>query len=76
MHEAYLRLTPLLSDSSRRLHGWTDQRIAMSIRRLREAAEDAKAAARGNAAPVNISASSDNQQPQLDTPPATTRIRR
>ena len=27
VHEAFLRLTPLLTDSSRRLHGWTDQRV-------------------------------------------------
>ena len=25
VHEAFLRLTPLLTDSSRRLHGWTDR---------------------------------------------------
>ena len=50
VHDAFLRLTPLLSDSSRRLHGWTDQRVEMSIRRLRDDVEDAKAAACGDAA--------------------------
>jgi hypothetical protein len=49
VHEAYLRLTPLLSDSSRRLHGWTDDRFEIGIRRLRDAVEDAKAAAPGRA---------------------------
>jgi len=68
VHEAYLRLTPLLSDSSRRLHGWTDEQIEIGIRRLREAVEHAKAAARAEAAPVNTSAPSDNQQPLLTTP--------
>ena len=68
VHEAYLRLTPLLSDSSRRLHGWTDEQIEIGIRRLREAVEHAKTAARADAAPVNTSAPSDNQQPQLTTP--------
>jgi uncharacterized membrane protein YccC len=47
VHEAFLRLTPLLTDSSRRLHGWTDQRVEMSIRRLRDDVADAKAAAGG-----------------------------
>ena len=68
VHEAFLRLTPLLSDSSRRLHGWTDEQIEIGIRRLRDDVEHAKAAARGDAAPVNTSAPSDNQQPQLITP--------
>jgi hypothetical protein len=69
VHEAYLRLTPVLSDSSRRLHGSSDEQIEIGIRRLREAVEHAKAAARGDAVPVNTSAPSDNQQPQLTTPP-------
>ena len=68
VHEAYLRLTPLLSDSSRRLHGWTDEHIEIGIRRLRDDVEQAKAAARGDAAPAKASAPSDNQQPQLATP--------
>ena len=68
VHEAFLRLTPLLSDSSRRLHGWTDERIEIGIRRLRAAVEDAKAAARGDAAPAKTSAPSDAQQPHLITP--------
>ena len=50
VHEAFLRLTPLLTDSSQRLHGWTDQQVEMSIRRLRDNVEDAKAAACGDAA--------------------------
>ena len=68
VQEAYLRLTPLLSDSSRRLHGWTDEQIEIGIRRLRDNVEDAKAAARGDAAPVNTSPPSDNQRPQLIAP--------
>ena len=55
-HEAFLRLTPLLSDASRRLHGWTDQQVQVSIHRLRDAAETAKATARGDTAPANRSA--------------------
>jgi uncharacterized membrane protein YccC len=51
VHEAYLRLTPLLSDSARILHGWTDERVETGIRRLRDAVEAAKAAAQGHAAP-------------------------
>jgi uncharacterized membrane protein YgaE (UPF0421/DUF939 family) len=49
VHEAYLRLTPLLSDSSRLLHGWTDERVETGIQRLRDAVESATAAARGDA---------------------------
>jgi hypothetical protein len=45
VHEAYLRLTPLLSDSSRLLHGWTDDRIETGIHRLRDAVQDAEDAA-------------------------------
>ena len=56
VHEAFLRLTPLLTESSRRLHGWTDQRVEMIIRRLRDDVEDAKAAAHGDAAAANTSA--------------------
>jgi uncharacterized membrane protein YccC len=68
VHEAFLRLTPLLTDSSRRLHGWTDQRVERSIRRLRHDVEDAKAAARGDAAAANTSAPSDARPPHLTTP--------
>jgi uncharacterized membrane protein YgaE (UPF0421/DUF939 family) len=49
IHEAYLRLTPLLSDSARLLHGWSDDRVANGIRRLRDATAEAQAAARGEA---------------------------
>jgi uncharacterized membrane protein YccC len=49
IHEAFLRLTPLLTDSSRRLHGWTDRQVELSISRLRDDVADAKAAARGDA---------------------------
>jgi hypothetical protein len=52
VHEAYLRLTPLLSDSSRILHGWSGDRVETGIHRLRDAVEYAEAAARGDAAPV------------------------
>jgi uncharacterized membrane protein YccC len=47
VHDAYLRLTPLLSDSSRLLHGWSDDRVANCINRLREATERAASLARG-----------------------------
>jgi hypothetical protein len=50
VHEAYLRLTPLLSGSARLLHGWSDDRVANGIRRLREAIAEAQAAAGGEAA--------------------------
>jgi hypothetical protein len=49
VHEAYLRLSPLLSDSSRILHGWTDHRVETGIHLLRDAVEAAKTAARGDA---------------------------
>lgn len=42
IHEAYLRLTPLLSESSRRLHGWTDERLRDGIGRLRHAVQAAR----------------------------------
>jgi len=61
VHDAFLRLTPLLADSSRRLHGWTDQGVEMSIRRLRDDVEDAKAAARGEAAAADTSARYDTR---------------
>ena len=50
VHEAYLRLTPLLPDCARILHGWTDDRVETGIRRLRDAVEAATAAARGDGA--------------------------
>jgi hypothetical protein len=68
VHEAFLRLTPLLTDSSRRLHGWTDRQVEMSIRLLRDDVEDAKAAARGDAAASDTSVSLDAHQPQVTTP--------
>ena len=51
VHEAFLRLTPLLSDSTRRLFGWTDERSEIAIRQLRNDVETAKAAAGGDPAP-------------------------
>ena len=66
VHEAFLRLTPLLTDSSRRLHGWTDQRVEMSIRRLRDDVADAKAAARGYAAAADPSARNDTHLDAID----------
>jgi uncharacterized membrane protein YgaE (UPF0421/DUF939 family) len=50
VHEAYLRLTPLLSDSARILHGWTDDRVETGVHRLRDAVEAAKTAPRGDGA--------------------------
>ncbi|HEY6576132.1 MAG TPA: hypothetical protein VI029_14620, partial [Mycobacterium sp.] len=67
IHEAYLRLTPLLTDSSRRLHGWTDERIETGIRRLRNDVEDTKAAAGADRTPINKGASIDDLHPQLST---------
>jgi hypothetical protein len=55
-------------DSSRRLHGWTDRLVEVSIRRLRNDVEDAKAAARGDAAAAKTSAPLDAHQPELATP--------
>lgn len=52
VHEAYLRLTPLLSDASRILHGWTDARVETGIRRLRDAVAAAKGAAGGETTPA------------------------
>jgi uncharacterized membrane protein YccC len=49
VHEAFLRMTPLLTESSRRLHGWTDRQVELSIGRLRDDVADAKAAACGDA---------------------------
>jgi hypothetical protein len=50
IHEAFLRLTPMLTASSRRLHGWTDRQVELNIRRLRDDVQDAKVAAGGDAA--------------------------
>jgi len=47
VHDAYQRLTPLLSDSSRLLHGWSDDQIAKGVHRLRGAIERAESSARG-----------------------------
>ncbi|MGA5465878.1 FUSC family protein [Mycobacterium sp. NPDC050041] len=62
VHEAYLRLTPLLSDGSRRLHGWTDDRVCTGIRQLREAI----AAARGDAPVEGESDAKDPVVPETD----------
>lgn len=67
VHEAYLRLTPLLSDSSRLLHGWTDDRVEAGIGRLRHAIDDAKSAARGEAALVDMAAPVNEAQPEAAT---------
>jgi hypothetical protein len=66
VHDAYLRLTPLLSESSRLLHGWSDDRVANGITRLREATERAASSGRGEAIPV---ADPDHQPtPKANTP--------
>ena len=67
VHEAFLRLTPLLSDSTRRLLGWTDAPTENAIGQLRNDVETAKAAAAGEPAPANRSAAS-HQKPRLTTP--------
>ena len=74
VHEAFLRLTPLLTDSSRRLHGWTDQRVEMSLRRLRDDVEDAMAAARGDALAAKTSAPLDAHRRSSPHPQHTTRV--
>ena len=68
VHEAFLRLTPLLTDSSRRLHGWTNQQVDASIRRLRDDVAHAKAAARGELASAETIAPLDAQQSRPSTP--------
>ena len=50
VHEAFLRLTPMLTDSSRRLHSWTDRQVESDIRRLRDDVRDARIAAGGDTA--------------------------
>ncbi len=67
VHEAYLRLTPLLSDSARILHGWTDHRVETGIRRLRDAIAVAKAAARGDATPTTEPGWADEGQTTTGT---------
>ena len=62
VHEAYLRLTPLLSDSSQILHGWTDGRVETGIHRLRDAVAAAKAMARGDGALATESGPADEDQ--------------
>ncbi|HEY6577037.1 MAG TPA: FUSC family protein [Mycobacterium sp.] len=47
VHDAYQRLTPLLFDSARLLHGWSDDQVGHGIHRLREAVESAESSARG-----------------------------
>jgi uncharacterized membrane protein YccC len=83
VHEAFLRLTPLLTDSSRRLHGWTDQRVEMSIGRLRDDVADAKAAADTGLDPSDVLWPANNLHTRLgeldqvlrDTPDARRRLR-
>ena len=50
VHEAFLRLTSMLTDSSRRLHSWTDRQVECDIRRLRDDVQDARIAAGGDPA--------------------------
>jgi len=47
VHDAYQRLTPLLSDAWRRLHGWSDEQVAKGMHRLRDVVERAESSARG-----------------------------
>jgi hypothetical protein len=58
VHEAYQRLTPLLSDSSRLLHGWSDHQVENGIHRLRRAVSRAESSARGD---VGFIAGADDQ---------------
>jgi hypothetical protein len=62
VHEAYLRLTPLLSDSARILYGWTDDRVETGIQRLHNAVAAAKAVGRGDAAPATEPASDEGER--------------
>lgn len=52
VHEAYLRLTPLLSGPARRLHGWSDERVDVGVRRLRDDVRVARVAASADATEV------------------------
>ena len=67
VHEAFVSLTPLLSDSSRRLLGWTDEQTEIGIGQLRNDVDTVKAAATGDPAPDNRSAPS-HQQARLANP--------
>ena len=49
VHDAYLRLSPLLSAPSRLLHGWSDEQVLRGLRRLRAAIERTRSTARGEA---------------------------
>lgn len=59
VHEAYLRLTPLLSDASRQLHGWSVDQVENGIQRLRDAVAAATAAANGGEASASPAQKSD-----------------
>lgn len=50
----YQRLTPLLSDSARLLHGWSDDKVAQGIHRLRKATSSAESAARGEQVSIDV----------------------
>jgi uncharacterized membrane protein YccC len=61
VHEAFLRLTPLMSDTSRQLHGWTDERVENGIRRLRGAVSAAKSADSGDVRTVTTEPTDDGR---------------
>jgi uncharacterized membrane protein YccC len=66
VHDAYLRLTPLLSGSSRLLHGWSDDRVANGINRLREITERAASSGRGEA--IRVPNPDHQPTPSANTP--------
>jgi hypothetical protein len=61
VHDAYRRLTALLSDPARRLHGWSDEQASSDIDRLREAVMEARSPTRDEAVAV----------PDMDETPST-----
>jgi uncharacterized membrane protein YgaE (UPF0421/DUF939 family) len=73
VHEAFLRLTPVLADSPRRLLGWTDEQTENVIHHLRDDVETAKAAARGDQALVNTTGQKDERPSRLVIPPSARR---
>ncbi|WP_161600619.1 FUSC family protein [Mycolicibacterium hodleri] len=64
VHEAFLRLTPLLTESARRHDCWTDSRLDLVIRLLRQDVEAARVAACGDAAPAATYATLDEDRAQ------------
>lgn len=69
VHDAFLRLTPMLTESSRRLHGWTDRQAELTLGRLRDDVMEAKTAARGDVSPATSAARREVSLDQSDLLP-------